>query len=334
MPSSLTRREGRYVLQIRNSKLLFRLLGTQLFRLSLRTSDYRVARTRLLECLHWYDRMNNVGRNTQFDPSEFDAVEVLTLLETVRTITEQATDYLDEHWPVSEDRLVARESFVDYSTKALKKASEISQFLIEAEPVHKLLSQLRERNAELKAFHHTLTLKDEYARGSKEVLQTIFTNRDVNAIAIAPIQQPAPASLSSVAVTVLPNSAAPSEGGSNSPKRFSQCLEEYREFHVGQGLKKDSLAVIVLIVQFIIDEFNDPLVADFDEARCLKLDEMLVDIPDRQNIPKNHAASLSKRYQYARTHGWEGLKRLTEARLRNGYHNALSKFFGWMSTAE
>ena len=35
------------------------------------------------------------------------------------------------------------------------------------------------------------------------------------------------------------------------------------------------------------------------------------------------------RYRYAHEHGWHDLKRLTEARLRNGYHDALSRFFSW-----
>jgi integrase len=38
------------------------------------------------------------------------------------------------------------------------------------------------------------------------------------------------------------------------------------------------------------------------------------------------------RYRYAQQHGWDNLKRLTEARLQNGYHNALSRFFDWAIT--
>ena len=59
---------------------------------------------------------------------------------------------------------------------------------------------------------------------------------------------------------------------------------------------------------------------------------MLPDIPDRKKIPREHCVTLATRYAYAQKHGWTDLKRLIEARLRNGYHNALSKFFGWLIT--
>lgn len=83
-------------------------------------------------------------------------------------------------------------------------------------------------------------------------------------------------------------------------------------------------------MQFLIDQMDDPAVHTFDGAEARRLDEMLPDIPDRNNIPRDQTKSLSLRYEYARRHGWDNLKRLTEARLRNGYHISLSKFFGWL----
>lgn len=57
--SYLSRREGRYYLQVRLNPVTSLLLGKQLYRVSLRTSDYRQARIRLSEHLGWIHRMND-----------------------------------------------------------------------------------------------------------------------------------------------------------------------------------------------------------------------------------------------------------------------------------
>lgn len=57
---------------------------------------------------------------------------------------------------------------------------------------------------------------------------------------------------------------------------------------------------------------------------------MLPDIPDRLGVPRAFQASLTARYDYARKHGWKGLKRLTEARIKKSYHAWLGKFFRWL----
>jgi hypothetical protein len=57
--SYLSRREGRFYLQMRLSPLVARLLGRQFYRVSLRTNDYRQACARLTECIGWVHRMND-----------------------------------------------------------------------------------------------------------------------------------------------------------------------------------------------------------------------------------------------------------------------------------
>lgn len=108
------------------------------------------------------------------------------------------------------------------------------------------------------------------------------------------------------------------------------ALAEYLEKDIARGGNADARSLVKLIVQFVIDIMDDPVVAEFDVERAAKLDRMLPDIPNRKNVPKDHAGSLAGRYRYAQQHGWANLTRLTEARLRNGYHNGLSKFFGWL----
>lgn len=56
--SYLTKRDGRYHIQIRFSSLVAPLIGQPLYRASLQTGDYRVALLRLSEFLGWFHRMN------------------------------------------------------------------------------------------------------------------------------------------------------------------------------------------------------------------------------------------------------------------------------------
>src|SRR5690606_31379368 len=114
------------------------------------------------------------------------------------------------------------------------------------------------------------------------------------------------------------------------PLRFSEALALYVETDEESNGNADARSIVKLVVQFIIDKLDDPLLSEFDEEAAARIDAMLPDIPDRKNIPREHVGSLAARYDYAQKHGWDGLKRLTEARLKNGYHNALSRFFGWL----
>ena len=110
--------------------------------------------------------------------------------------------------------------------------------------------------------------------------------------------------------------------------RFSEALAEYLE-HIRGGGKGDARSIVKLLVQFLIDVMDDPFLHEFDEEAVRRLDEMMPEIPNRKNIPRERCVSLSARYFYAVEHGWEGLERLTEMRIRNHYHDALSRFFTW-----
>ena len=57
--SCLSRREGRYYLQVRLSAPVASLVGRPLCRVSMRTSDYRQARLRHSEHTGWIHRMND-----------------------------------------------------------------------------------------------------------------------------------------------------------------------------------------------------------------------------------------------------------------------------------
>lgn len=112
--------------------------------------------------------------------------------------------------------------------------------------------------------------------------------------------------------------------------RLSEALAEYEKQDIAAKGNADARSVVKRIVQFVIDKFDDPLLHEFDTTSTKRLDEMLPNIPNRKRIPREHARTLATRYDYAERHGWDGLERLTGARLKNGYHDALMRFFAWL----
>jgi integrase len=111
--------------------------------------------------------------------------------------------------------------------------------------------------------------------------------------------------------------------------RFSEALAEYVREDIEKKRSADLRDDVVLIITFLIDQMGDPVLRDFDQEAASKLDKMLPDIPNRENIPKKHTATLSLRYEYAKANGWTRLRRLTESRIRSGFHTALARFFDW-----
>jgi len=90
--SYLARRDGRYFMQVRFAVQCAPLVGKPLYRASLGTSDYRLARLRLSECLGWFHRMN-------------DSVDYTSLFQ--KNVAELRA-YLQDGWPISDERLFAR----------------------------------------------------------------------------------------------------------------------------------------------------------------------------------------------------------------------------------
>ena len=93
--SYLSRRDGRYFMQARFAVRCAPLVGLRLYRASLRTSEFRVARLRLSECLGWFHRMN-------------ESVDYISLF--AKNVVELRA-YLQDAWPLSEERLFARRNY-------------------------------------------------------------------------------------------------------------------------------------------------------------------------------------------------------------------------------
>jgi len=344
LPSYLFRREGRYYLQARLSRPLAELTGRSLYRASLRTADYRQARLRLAECMGWFHRMN-------------ESVDYVGLF--AKNVAELRR-YLADAFPISEERLVARRNYEELLKNLSRraKAQGCDPDMLDPEYTS-LFQRFVQQNVEAETWLRTAEAVRHYERGRADMQAALAFGAVPASFSAAPANPPAWPEPSAVASSGLaasgedrakpidrppfvgaePVKLTPSERSSDHradplPRRetlrFSEALAAYEKADIENGGNADARSIVKLVVQFIIDTLDDPLLADFDKEAAARIDAMLPDIPDRKNIPREHTGSLAARYDYAQKHGWDGLKRLTEARLKNGYHNALSRFFGWL----
>lgn len=296
--SFLTRRDGRYSIQIRLSKFATTCLGMQLYRKALQTSDYRIARLRLAECLPWLHRMN--------ESPDYASLFYKNIIEL--------GNFLDDQLPITDERLFARRNYEELLKNLVRRAKAVGCEPDIIEPDFPIL---------LKAFIQQNVEAEDRLRQTEQVQQYERGRADMHAAVLA-----------GVIHTNTPLISAPTPAMKQVPDvTLETALISYLEAKREEGASADGLRNDELILRFLIDEFGDIPVNEFDAEKAKTLDEMLPDIPDRAKIPRERCTSLSSRYHYAKTHGWEGLKRLTEARIRNGYHNSLSKFFGWLIRA-
>jgi len=380
LPSYMSRREGRYYLQVRLARPLAALIGVPLYRASLRTCDYRQARLRLAECLAWIYRMN-------------DSVDYPDLIE--KNVA-QLRIYLSDAVPFSEERLLARRHYEELLKNLTRRAEAQGWDIDMLNPDYRpLFKRFVWENTEVEAWHKRAEGVRQYERGRADMQMALAFGAVPQHVSTVPahprelrnrstypaepfsisahdtstvephgfgaghlarpeerdqptdLSQPSPTPRR-VASVVAPQPLTDLEADEverrdegavgiehrpepqKAPLRFSEALAAYEEADIRNKGNADARSIVKLIVQFIIDKLGDPLLADFDKEAAARLDAMLPDIPDRKNIPREHTVSLAARYDYAQEHGWTKLKRLTEARLRNGYHNALSRFFDWL----
>jgi integrase len=338
--SYLMRREGRYYVQARLSPHVAAVIGRPLYRASLRTADYRQARARLLECMTWVLRMN-------------DSIDHVSLLEKNAI---QLRHYLEDDWPISEERFIARRNYEELLKNMVRRARADGCDPTMIEPdFQTLLNHFVRQNVDVEDWLRKVEHQRHYERGRADaearlgdastpasfrlplsagrMLSRTTPNHPAFSNSSVPPAEPAARvnALSDLEVSLMRGPVKREMEGSESRSalRLSVVLSAYVEQDIERGGNADARSVLTLIVQFIIDMMDDPVMERIGAVMVRQLDEMLPDIPDRQNIPREHCRSLATRYRYAQNTGWDGLKRLTEARLQNGYHDALARFFDW-----
>ncbi|MBO0343897.1 site-specific integrase [Roseibium sp. CAU 1637] len=342
--SYIQRRDGRYHLQIRLSKSLGHMLGKSTYRKSLGTSQYGVAQYRLRECLGWIYSMNE-----STDYPHLIEMNLFTLRE-----------YVSDTWPLSDERLFSRrtyeEMFKNFKHRAIAAGFDPTVY---APDINALFAAFVQQNLDAEAHEQNIIRQQHYERGRQDALSSM-----ANASAPSSFQMNMPVvgfatseslemetqgndmgsesapdeqqfqhghqSLlpsSSGGVTLQSKTSHPELVKQAKPVRFSNALSRFLD---ETGGNKDAKSTTRLIVNFLIDKLNDPIVADFDAEAVRTLDRMIPDIPNKKGVPGVHSTSLAARHDYAQQFGWDNLTRLTAARIQNGYHNELSKFFGWM----
>jgi integrase len=345
LPSYLSRREGRYYIQVRFSRPVAAIVGKNLYRASLRTADYRQARLRLSECIGWVHRMN-------------ESTDYVSLFEKNAI---QLRLYLADRWPITDERLEARQHYEELLKNLARRARAAGADPEMIEPdYYALFQQFVRQNVDAEHALRKAETVRHYERGRSDMQAALsvgaipqsfvsaapFPGDSARRASLMPLDhanpritaadtdfsEPPPANMCSSMAQPQAGTNVAREARSTQGRelRFSEALDEYLAEDIENKGNADARSIVKLIVQFIVDKLNDPLLRDFDPATAQMLDKMLPDIPDRNNIPREHARSLAARYDYAQQHGWEKLKRLTEARLTNGYHDALSRFFGWL----
>ncbi|SCZ43875.1 hypothetical protein SAMN03080610_03144 [Afifella marina DSM 2698] len=295
--SYLLRRGGRYYLQVRAAKCAAPLLGKTLLRTSLQTSDFRTARRRLHQCLPWVFSMN--------DSINYGDLFARNLREIRNYLSQSVLD---------EDALFARHAFEEMLKNLNRRAeAQGAHPAVVAPDYFMLFQQFVQQNVRAESTLRERGLAEAYERGRTDARGDT---------------PPPPMKRDEV-------SPAPSAASSSSLRRvrISEALEMFLEH--SRETKGDDRARshVGLIVQFLIDTLGDPILADVSLDELKEIDRMLPDIPNRKGLPPAAKKSLATRYAYARERGWKGLERLTEARLRNGYHASLSQFFGWAISA-
>lgn len=326
--SYLARREGRYYLQVRCSHVVATLLNQPLFRTSLRTADYRQARRRVAECLGWIYGMN-------------DSVDFAALFEKN---ARQLQTYLADRLPLTEDRVFARRSYEEL-LKNLNRRAQARDFDPGVIDPHyrALFDAFVTQNVEAEAQLRQREKAFAYERGRADVTMGIE-------FGIIPVPQTAQPATHPVQPIVQPITQAPApinpvvDGAPFTPQQpdtprvprtktpLSEALETYltkRHEHLGHDGDRGDLG---LVVRFMIDQLENPETGAITREQLDRIEQMLPDIPDRIGVPHEFQLNLTSRYNYARKHGWKGLKRLTETRLRKGYHAWLDRFFRWLIT--
>lgn len=114
--------------------------------------------------------------------------------------------------------------------------------------------------------------------------------------------------------------------------RISELRQAYmkqRREEDGDGRAEEDVG---LIIQFLVDFLGDKPMNEVTASDLLKVENALPNVPHPHGVPKDHQTSLYRRWLYAEQNGWGGLKAISRTRLRNGWHGGLHAFFKWART--
>lgn len=154
LPSYLSRREGRYYLQVRLARPVASIMGRPLYRASLRTTEYRQARLRLAECMGWLHRMN-------------ESVDYVTMFQKNAAELQR---YLTDQWPIAEERLVARQRYEELLKNLVRRARAAGCDPAMIEPdYHVLFQRFVRQNLDAAHWQQRAEAVKHYERGRSDM---------------------------------------------------------------------------------------------------------------------------------------------------------------------
>ncbi|TCQ07666.1 hypothetical protein C8J34_104127 [Rhizobium sp. PP-F2F-G36] len=250
-------------------------------------------------------------------------------------IEEQVAEFITDTWPLDQDRLIARQQFERWYRSAVEGDSFFSSFILDGNDRGQNRRLFERQNAEADAYHRQRNVVVAFEQGRSSIQDAMAFQLVPSAFAV-PLSHPTPGNGTSGKietggnpVSCVPSTEVDPVGAADPNLKLSEALKLYLAYGRAEKLSADGLSTVRLIIQFVVDEFDDPVLFSLTAKDFDKLDQMMAEIPNRNNIPRAAAATLSLRYRYAKEHGWDGLVRLTGETLKKGYHSALSKFFRW-----
>ena len=331
----LTRRDGRYYLQIRVGSKAAPLVGISVIRMALGTCEHRTARRRLMRCLPWVlDVVDSVDFSDLF-------------LKSMRRLDE----YAASEAAADADVLHARRRFEELLKNLHRRAqaagfdpesavpnwlSLINWFVSENVRIEEQLREAADRQAYDRGRHDE---RQAAANGFGTAAAPARAN-GVDGLFMAFEQElgrPAlpPAQPSPQAAVAAPAPLRVVQSEPNTPARDLR-ISEVLALYLAADLKAHGVAKATSehapTIRFMVEALKDPPLASVTEEQFALVDAMLPDIPAPKKIPWKVGKGLYARYAYAQTHGWEGLERLAENAIKNRYWNALRIFQNWAIT--
>jgi hypothetical protein len=137
------------------------MAGRKLYRATLRTANYRQARQRLVECMSWVTRMN-------------DTIDYVSLFQMNAV---QLRTYLADSWPISEERLLARQQYEELLKNMVRRAKAVGCDPGMIEPdLTSLLNLFVRQNVDADAWHRKLENRRHYEQGRTDAEESNALN--------------------------------------------------------------------------------------------------------------------------------------------------------------
>lgn len=113
-------------------------------------------------------------------------------------------------------------------------------------------------------------------------------------------------------------------------KTTRDFYEEYLDSHRTRNGDNRAETELGPIVEFMFALIGDKRPHDYTRADFTLLNSAIPLIPISRGIPKEHCASLHKRYLYRVNNPALPLELVTGTTIKRNYHSGLNRFFGWM----